>query len=215
VTEAWLAAGDEPPLRISEDGSGATSLALGPRTEGLLALMVDARTALTAMHARTVAYEGRVRLGEDVVVFVGGPGDRSTRAVLAIPPGGPGWALLPIARDVGSFGLAAVRLEESPRVDEPVVWSMYPNGLDPAPIATVARAQTAWVGRVRPEGAEPGSARTLELGTIEPEGAFVFAARVPTSGTASDVALAAEAEGAPWLAWTDRSGSWLMRFACR
>ena len=62
---------------------------------------------------------------------------------LAVAPDGPSWSLLPIAKDVGSFGLAIVRLDEPPRVDEPVVWSMYPNGLDPAPIAAASGGGSA------------------------------------------------------------------------
>src|ERR1700690_800263 len=102
VSEAWLAVDDDPPLRVSEDGSGATAIALAPRGGALLALMIDARTALTAMHARTIAYDKPVRLGEDSVVFVGGPGDRRTRASLSAPSSGPAWSVLPIARDVES-----------------------------------------------------------------------------------------------------------------
>ena len=110
---------------------------LGPGSAGggELALQVDARTALTAKNALPIAYGKRDELGDDAVVFVGGPGDRRTRAALAVPPVGPGWSLLPIATDIGSFGLAIVRVDAPPRVDEPAVWAMYPNGLDPAPVA--------------------------------------------------------------------------------
>lgn len=155
-----------------------------------------------------------MRLGEDVVVFVGGPGDRRTGAALALPASGPGWALLPIAKDVGTFGLAVVRLGEPPRVDEPVVWSMYPNGLDPAPIAATANGGRVWVARVVPEAAQPGAARVLELGHVDAQGAFVFRSVVPTTGGVVDVAIAADVHGAPWVAWADAAGAWLERFAC-
>jgi hypothetical protein len=215
ISEAWLAVEDDPPQRISEDGSGATSIVLVERGGGLLALAVDARSALTALHARTIGYDGHVRLGEDVVVFVGGPGDRRTGAALALPASGPGWALLPIAKDAGTFGLAIVRLEDPPRVDEPVVWSMYPNGLDPAPIAAAAGGPHTWVARVLPRAAQPGSPRTLELGQIGPDGAFLPRTIVLTSGDPGDVSLAVDAQGAPWVAWVDGRGAWLERFACR
>jgi hypothetical protein len=218
VSEAWLAVDDDPPLRVSEDGSGATSLALAERGPALLALMVDARTALTAMHARSVGYDRSVRLGEDAVVFVGGPGDRRTRAALAVPPAGPAWSLLPIAKDVGSFGLAIVRIDEPPRVDEPAVWAMYPNGLDPAPVAAVwvgGRSPVTWVARVRPRAAEPTSPRVLELAQIAPDGSLSQRDLVPTTGNPTDVALALDPFGALWLAWVDGGGSWLERLACR
>jgi hypothetical protein len=219
VSEAWLAVDEDRPLRISEDGSGATALALAPRGSELLALMIDARTALTAMHARTIAYGAPARLGDDAVVFVGGPGDRRTRAALAVPSTGAGWSLLPIARDVGSFGMAIVKLDEPPHVDEPVVWSMYPNGLDPAPIAAASSptggAPATWVARVRPEATAPSSPRVLELGLISADGTFVRRDMISTTGNATDVALALDRFGAIWLAWVDGAGSWLERLSCR
>jgi hypothetical protein len=215
VSEAWLAVDDEPPLRLSEDGSGATSVALAAYKSGLMAVTVDARTALTAMHARPVAYDGRVKLGEDTVVFVGGPGDRRTGAAVAIAAGGAGWALLPIAKDVGTFGLAVVRLDAPLHVDEPVVWSMYPNGLDPAPIAAVQSGPMVWVARVLPESADPGARRVLQLGRIDALGAFDARDRVTTRGNPSDVALAADTRGALWVGWLDPAGAWVERLACR
>ncbi len=215
VSEAWLAVDDEAPLRISEDGSGATAVDLAARGSSVVALSIDARAALTAMHARPVAYEAGVRLGEDAVVFVGGPGDRQTAGALALPAVGAGWALLPIARDVSDFGLAVVRLDDPPRVDEPTVWSMYPNGLDPSAVAVAARGSGAWVARVRPEAAEAGSAHVLELGEVSPDGGFTARDLVPTADSPTDVSLALGTHGDLWLAWVDSSGSWVERLACR
>jgi hypothetical protein len=218
VSEAWLAVDDEPPVRLSEDGSGATSVVLTaqpPPQRGIVAVTVDARTALTAMHARPMAYDGRLKLGEDTVVFVGGPGDRRTSAAVALSAGGAGWSLLPIARDVGTFGLAVVRLDAPPHVDEPVAWSMYPNGLDPAPIAAAQGGPTVWVARVLPESAEPGAHRVLQLGQVDASGGFVPRDRVPTRGSPSDVALAVDGRGALWVAWLDAGGAWVERLACR
>jgi hypothetical protein len=215
VSEAWLEVDDDAPLRLSEDGSGATSVDLAARGAALVGLTIDARAALTALHARPVVYQGHARLGEDAVVFVGGPGDRQTAGVLALPSTGAGWALLPIGRDVADFGLAIVRLDDPPRVDEPTVWSMYPNGLDPAAVAVVARGAGAWVARVRPEAAEPASARILELGQVDAEGSFTPRDVVPTGERPSDVSLAFGPHGELWLAWVDASGSWVERLACR
>jgi hypothetical protein len=215
VSEAWLEVDDEPPMRVSEDGSGATSVDLAVRGASLLALSIDARAALTAMHVRSVVYEGGVRLGEDAVVFVGGPGDRQTGGTLAVPASGPGWALLPIARDISDFGLATVRLDDPPHVDEPTVWSMYPNGLDPAPIAVAPRPGGPWVARVCPQSSEPGSAQVLELGEVDAAGDFVARDTVPTADSPSELSLALGPHGDLWLAWMDASGSWVERLACR
>jgi hypothetical protein len=217
LSEAWVAVDDDAPVRASEDGSGATALALAPRGTGLLALQVDARSALTAMHARSIGYDKRVVFGDDAVVFVGGPGDRRTRAALAVPPSGPAWSLLPIAKDIGSFGLAIVRVDDPPRVDEPATWAMYPNGLDPAPVAAAsggARAPATWVALVRPQVADPGSPRVLEIGELLPTGVIAVRDTMPTTGNASDVALAVDGFGTLWLAWVDTAGSWIERLAC-
>ncbi len=216
VSEAWLVVDDAAPVRLSEDGSGATSLALAPRGAGALALYVDARAALTAMHARPVTFEGgAAHLGEDAVVFVGGPGDRRTHGALIAPASNdPAWALLPIAKDVGSFGLALVKLDDPPHVDEPVSWSMYENGIDPAPVAAATAAGHTWAARVVPRDAAPGASRVLELGSIANAGAFTPHEIVPTTGKPSDVALTGDVHGALWLAWVDGGGSWLERLVC-
>jgi hypothetical protein len=215
VSEAWLEVDDDAPLRLSEDGSGATAVDLAARGATLLALSIDARSALTAMHARPVLYQGGARLGDDAVVFVGGPGDRQTAGTLALPSAGAGWALLPIGRDVADFGLAIVRLDDPPRVDEPTLWSMYPNGLDPAPVAAVARGAGAWVARVRPQAFAPGSAHVLELGEVGADGSFTPRDIIPTADLPNDVSLALGPHGDLWLAWVDASGSWVERLACR
>ena len=195
VSEAWLAVDDEPPLRFSEDGSGATAAELVVRGASLVALGVDARIALTALHARPITYDHGARLGEDAVVFVGGPGDRRTGLAAVVPPSGPAWALLPIARDITAFGLATVRLDDPPRVDEPVVWSMYPNGLDPAPVAAVVKGARTWAARVRPQTATPGAPHVLELGEIAPDGGFTARDTIPTGDAPTDVTMAVAGAG--------------------
>lgn len=215
VSEAWLAIDDDRPLRLSEDGSGATSVAFAMAGSSLVSLTVDARTALTAMHARPVTYDHAAHLGEDVVVFVGGPGDRRTAAALARLPNGELLGLLPISKDVGDFGLALVKLEDPPRVDEPVAWAMYPNGLDPAPVAVASGRTKTWVVRVRPQDAQPGSQRELELGELVDAASLRPWTVVQTAGTPLDVAIAVDGAGALWVAWLDSSGSWLERLVCR
>jgi hypothetical protein len=214
VSEAWMIADDDAPVRLSEDGSGATAVTFAARGASVVALMVDARSALTAMHTRVITFEGHAKIGEDVVAFVGGPGDRRTRAILALGERGQGLSLLPISKDIGQFGLALVRVDDPPRLDEPVQWSMYPNGLDPAPVAAVAAGDRTWVARVRPKTSEPSSAHVLEIGAIGDSGGFEPRDVLQTAGNASDVAMVVDASGALWVSWVDSAGAWIEHLAC-
>jgi hypothetical protein len=222
VTEAWLAVDDAAAVRVSEDGAGATSIALAPRGAAILVLSVDARSALTAMHARVVTFDKGPKLGEDFVLFVGGPGERRAHPAVALGPTGAGLGLLPISKDVGDFGLALVRIDDPPHVDEPVGWSLYPNGLDPAPVAAAmglgsSGTVVTWVARVRPVTPDPASVRIIEVGEVK-GGTFDFTARqvvLGSSGTVKDLALISDGHGALWLAWLDGAGSWLERLSCK
>jgi hypothetical protein len=214
VTEAWVLAEQGLPVRLSEDGSGATSSAFRARGSSLLAVTVDSRVALTAMHAREIRYDHGLRLGEDVVIFVGGPGDPGSAAALALFSSSAGWALLPIARDISAFGMALVKLDDPPRVDEPVLWSMYLDGLDPAPVATALTGGRIWVARVAPEQVGPGAPQDLELGELTSDGVFALKQVVSRAEGASEVALVPDSRGALWVAWLDRSGSWMQRLSC-
>ncbi|MGH7294267.1 MAG: hypothetical protein ACRELB_05015, partial [Polyangiaceae bacterium] len=98
----------------------------------------------------------------------------------------------------------------------PVVWSMYPNGLDPSPVAATTQGGVTWVARVRPRSAEPGAPRALELGTLSAEGTFAARDELrDANGKMTDVAVIADPQGAVWVTWRNGEGSWLERVACR
>jgi hypothetical protein len=188
---------------------------LAVRPAGLIALSLDARSALTAVHARTIAYGRTVQLGEDVVVFVGGPFGEEARAAFALPPEGSGWALLPGPKDIRQFGVAAVLIDEPPRLDEPVIWSIYPNGLEPAPIAVAPGAGRLWTVRARPHGPDPASPIDIETGYLSVDGSFVSLDAFAATGRVQELAIAIDAQSALWVAWLDASGSWVQRSRCR
>ncbi len=215
TSEAWVVVDDLPAVRISEDGAGATAIDLAPRGSSVVAMMIDARRASTQVHARVLTWSGaKLALGADAVVFIGGPGERQTAAVIATPTDGAGYALLPIAQETSTFGMATITVEEPPKIDAPVTWSMYPNGLDPAPIAATQGHSPMRVARVRPLASDATSARGLELGRLGADGAFVSQGYVATHGTASDLAVDVDGLGALWLFYTDTAGSWLERRVC-
>jgi hypothetical protein len=214
VSEAYAALDETPPLRLSDEGSGATHVALARRGSAVVALLLDGRVAMTPVHARSLALaEGKLAAGDDAVIFVGGGAETSTRGTLGTSANGATFALVPIAGETG-FGLAAVRVDDPPRIEEPTTWSLYPNGLDPAPVAATRGVSPIRVARVRPLEARPDAPRGLELGKLDEAGAFVSYGLVGSRGRVAGASLAVDRAGMLWLAYTDRAGTWLERRAC-
>jgi hypothetical protein len=216
MLQAFAVVDEGEPIRISDDGAGATTLRFLPRRDAPIVVYLDARSAMVPVHARSIAFEnGKPRLGTDTIVFVGGAPERFVDLAVANVGGSArGFAFVPLPRDTTDFGVAALALEDPPKEDVAAVWSAYPNGLDPAPIAAAsAREGGAWVARVRPSARAPRAPRLLELGRVNAGGSFAPAAEVAT-GSITDVAVAEDPSGAVWIAWVDPTSTWLTRFVC-
>jgi hypothetical protein len=214
VSEAFASVDGAPPVRISEEGSGATVVTLAPRGAGVVAMLLDGRAAMTPVHARALEYRGdKLEEGPDAVVFVGGGAERQTSGVLALGPAGSAFALVPIAGESG-FGMAAVHLGDPPVTDEKTAWSIYPNGLDPAPIAATVGVSPIRVARLRPVTARADSARGVELGKLDDAGAFTPYGMISTTGRVSSLEIAVDAARSLWIYYTDAAGSWLERRMC-
>ena len=101
VTQAFAVLDDRPAVTLSEEGSGATFVSLAPWKGGALAMYIDARSALTPIHARTldVTEEGKLKLGPDAVLFVGDAGESRMGGALGIGPEGPAYVLFPASKD--------------------------------------------------------------------------------------------------------------------
>ena len=211
VSEAFVESDDGTELRLSEDGAGATTLAIVPHGANALAVYVDARRGMSPVHARTISLAPKLALGKDAVLFIAGGAEPGTR-VAAGASGAAAYALLPVAHDL-AFGLATVKIDGEPRTDAPVLWSDYPNGLDPAPVAATTDASRAFVARVRPSAPKFGSPRVLEIGTLDGSGAFAPLGVVATEGAPANVAI--EGDGAGFvLAWTSGGTGWAARYSC-
>ncbi len=212
VTMAFAALDESAPVQLSEDGSGATFVALAPRADQALAMYIDARRALTPLHARALSVkEGKLDLGKDAVVFVGEGTEGRSAGALSVGPSGAAFGLLPISKDVTTFGLAAVRIDERPRDDAEVTWSTYPGGLDNAPVATTSGVSPVRVLRVRPASSEATAKRVLELGEIEDSGAWKPLCSVAERGSFNDVSMLADRFGTLWIVYTDGDGTWIER----
>jgi hypothetical protein len=201
----------ETPVRISEDGGGATFVTLARRRNGLVALYVDARRAFTPVHARELGLGPGLRLGPDAVLFVAEGSESLVAGAIAQGAPGSDHALLAMAKDEKEFGMAAIPIDQPPRDDSPVSWSLYPGATGRAPLAATQGALPVHVLRARPASAEPHATQLLELGTLAANGRFEPQCQVAEGSTFADLAIAVDRRGALWLAYTDASGSWLER----
>lgn len=212
IAQLW--ADDGHVERLSDDGNGATFVDLAARDGEAVAMFIDAHMGMTPVHARTVRWEKGLVLGADTVLFVAGNAESETRGALATRHDkGPSFALVPIAKDTFSFGVAAIEIATVPAVQAHTTWSLYDNGLDPVPIAASRDASRLLVARVRPEGRAVGAPRVLELGTLDDTGQYASFGTVATRGPVRAAALAADATGV-WLAYTDLARTWVERRTC-
>jgi hypothetical protein len=190
MNQAFVALDDGPPVRLSEDGTGAMDVALAPRGDGLLAIVLDGRTAMSVVHARPVGVKGAALvLGKDVVSFVGGSPERHARVGLATARDGRAFALLPLAKDGLTFGMTTITVSDPPRDDEATTFDPYPNGLDPAAVRGSRGATLPYFARVRPAAADPKAPRVVEVGRLGDARTLLVVARASVNGPlALDVA---------------------------
>jgi hypothetical protein len=219
MLQAFGVLDDGETIRVSDDGAGATTLRAVPRGDAAVVLYLDTRTAMVPVHARPIARKGSdLSLGADVVVFVGGAPERGVDFTAASVAGAL-FALVPHPKDTIEFGMAAIPVHDPPKMGVDAVWSLYPNGLDPAPIgATSGGGEGAFVARVVPRERAPGSPRVLELGRLVKDGAFRALGIVAEGKAVTDVSLERDGSGssaiAAWIAYGDTNATWLERRVC-
>jgi hypothetical protein len=214
-SQAFVVLDDGIPVRLSEDGSGATSVELAPRGRAVVAVLVDARTAMTPVHARILEASGdRLSIGNDAVVFVGGTPERRTAAAIATSNGKISYVLVAMAESALTFGMATIRIDDVPKDDAPVSWSLYPNGLDPAPVVATHGHETMYFARVRPALAEQRSPRILEVGRLSNDGVLTLLGVYASGATLKNLTLDADAGGVLTLGYDDDAGSWTQRLFC-
>lgn len=163
--QLWIEGRPEPVV-LTDDISSAHSVALLGTATGLEALFLEARTGMSSLHARSIEWSDtrEPRLGEDQIVWVGGPGRTSTEFFVQELGTGDARGLMALARDITHFGLLTLRLTPEPRPQplEPE-WLLYENGIEPAPIATAQLCGRTLLGLVRPISALPDAEQELVL----------------------------------------------------
>jgi len=216
VSQAFVKIDDDEPFRVSDEGAGATDITLAERGNELLALYVDARLAMSPLHARVISWEaGKAHVGPDEVVYVGGGSDHQILVALASDSSGAMLGLMPTSNEDG-FGMAAVKLESPPKIDEPSEISQYLNGINTAPVAATLGGKKMYIASVRPIGKEATAVRGLELGVAAGGGKFTYTSFgfIASAGSVKDVAMVTDKSGTVWIHYTDQDGSWLERRAC-
>lgn len=207
---------------LSEEGSGASSVALAGAGMRTWAVSLDARIAMSPVHARTIdlGNDDTMRFGHDVVVFVGEPEGAHTEIDVTISDGEP-VVLAPLPRDAGGFGLALIAFGREPRLDSPATWTMYPNGLKTPLFAVGQLCGEQWVAYVRPTEPTLNAPSLLVLAPLDrfalgPETA------VATALSFTSLAFAPGEDGAPpsrrkagWLAWSADGRTLACSMRCR
>lgn len=214
MLQAFAVMDDGEPVRISDDGAGATTLRFLQRGDAPVLVYLDTRTAMVPVHARRMSAGPKgLALGDDAVLFVGGVPERGIDLAVATA-GEKSFAFVPMARETLDFGMVALVIEDPPKDDIPAAWSRYPNGLDPAPIAAAKTrdGKAAWVARMRPRAAPASSPRILELGRFD--GAFTSFGEIASDKHVTDVAIAEDGAGGVWILYGDTSHTWLERRTC-
>lgn len=210
MLQAFALLDDGEPVRLSDDGAGANLVRLVPRGAGATAVYLDLRSGMLPVHARALHAKGKeLALGPDAVLFVGGPPERGVELAVAEPPG-TAYVLVPTAKETTEFGVATIPLGEPPKPDVGASWSLYPNGLDPAPIA----AAGPFVARVRPRDASAGAARVVELGKLDGTGTFTSLGSIADAPRFGHLAIATDSYGAVWILYADPAHTWLERRVC-
>jgi hypothetical protein len=97
------------------------------------------------------------------VVWVGG-GITPLTEMTALPgPGKDLWGFVPHERTMREFGLARLDITMAPSMDTKATWLLYPNGIDPAPVAAGYFCGEPVVVYAAPTSKKPDSPQELLL----------------------------------------------------
>jgi hypothetical protein len=210
LAKLWIEG--QPNLQLTPEGSAGNSVTIGMIRGGYVAISLESRTGMSPLHARRVVFErGRAELGPDVVPWIAGTAQPLTE-IYSVSDHGALWAILPIERDATHFGLARIHVGEYPQMDAQVHWREYPNGLDPAVVATGHLCKEPVVVYARPSSAAPRATQELHLSGIG-EAGLGPSVVLATSRAFADASLAGLDDGALVVYVADRR-TWARRLRC-
>jgi hypothetical protein len=158
-SQAKLRLADGRSFVLTPEGSAASSVSLAQAGRDLVASFIDGRSGMTPVHARRWVSQTSA-LEPDVVVWVAGATQGMTE-VTSVGHDQGSFLLLPVEKDASHFGLASLALGLEPRMDPPLRWRTYENGLDRAPAAAARVCGASLAIYVRPADARPGANQEL------------------------------------------------------
>jgi len=210
----WLEGKSSKPL--TPEGSGATSIDLGQAADqSFVFLALDGRAAMSPVHATRIDVKaGEVKVGEDRVVYVAAGAERRS-ALRYWNNGESSLVLLPISHEASGFALLSLRLDTDSQ-DAPAQHYDYPNGLDPAPIATARLCGRHVAALVRPDSSAANSAHAIELVVLNETGLVTEKRKLLTAPSIKQLVIASVDDGkaAGYLAYTSTGRTHVAMLHC-
>jgi hypothetical protein len=198
-------------LDLTPEGAAASSVSLARSGEDVIASYIDGRSGMTPMHARRLRLPSGT-LDPDVVVWVSGATQGMTE-ITSVGTADGSFLLLPVEQDASHFGLAALALGLEPKMDPPLHWRTFRNGLDRSPAAGARLCGAAATSYVRPIDESPTSHQELMISELNPSGPTP-SEQLATARGFADVSLYPTPDGAV-LAYVADRRTWARLIRCK
>ena len=202
---------DGRKLDLTPEGAAASSVSLAASGEDIIVSYIDGRSGMTPVHARRLRTKAGT-LDPDVVVWVSGATQGMTE-ITSVGTTAGSWLMLPVERDSSHFGLATLALEPDPKMDPPLRWRTYENGLDRSPAAGTMLCGAPAVAYVRPSDARPTSNQELVISELTLD-ETASSEPLATARGFADVSLYPLPEGA-MLAYVADRRTWARLIRCK
>jgi hypothetical protein len=215
VAKLWVE-GNTAGFGLTDDMASSHSVALAATPRGLQVIFLEARTGMSSIHLRSVTFSKKrePKLGEDHIVWVGGPARPSTE-LFALPSDEPRVkSFLALERDITHFGLAGIDVSLAPGAELPVEpdWRLYDNGIEPAPFALAEVCGRPVVALARPSSPVPHAVQELVLIDLDAD-RRTPPALIARSRAFFDISLAGLSGGA-LLAYVADHRTWARSIRC-
>jgi hypothetical protein len=202
---------DGRKLDLTPEGAAASSVSLTRLGEDVIASYIDGRSGMTPVHARKL-HSKTGTLDPDVVVWVSGATQGMTE-ITSVGTDNGSWLMLPVERDASHFGLATLAVEKEPKMDPPLRWRTYENGLDRSPTAAATLCGAPTAIYVRPADARPTANQELVLSALTLD-ETASSEPLATARGFADVSLYPLPEGA-LLAYVADRRTWARLIRCK